>query len=193
MAKVIKERSHDKTKHQKIVDEMLTMITESIAKTLNPEIPKSLTRITYKQYLQIVNGLITGENWKQLVVVVDEYRKYRGQKELLEYAKGIKLSSVIMHSSMKGSHQLLINIIKSMLKSGAKMENEGVICIQAAVQENQFKVLETLFNHGACPSHLSVNQGDTPIHAALSIAIEKDRGKLAILAGNQGDTPIHGA
>lgn len=54
---------------------------------------------------------------------------------------------------------------------------EGKICIQAAVQENQFKILETLFSHGACPSHLSVKQGDTPIHAALSIAIEKDKGK----------------
>ena len=46
MAKVIQERGHDKTKHQKIVDEMLTMITESIAKTLNPGIylTKSITK-----------------------------------------------------------------------------------------------------------------------------------------------------
>lgn len=86
----------------------------------------------YKQYLQIVNGLLKGENWTQLVVVVDEYRKCHGKMELPEYAKRIKLSSVIMHSSMKGSHQLLINIITSMLKSGAEMEN-GMLKIKSNV------------------------------------------------------------
>jgi hypothetical protein len=35
MARVIKN-NHSKERHQKIVDEMLTMITESIARTLNP-------------------------------------------------------------------------------------------------------------------------------------------------------------
>jgi len=38
MARVIRENSHSKDRHQKIVDEMLTMITESIARTLNPGI-----------------------------------------------------------------------------------------------------------------------------------------------------------
>jgi hypothetical protein len=38
MARVIKENNHSKERHQKIVDEMLTMITESIARTLNPGI-----------------------------------------------------------------------------------------------------------------------------------------------------------
>ncbi|VDI40413.1 Hypothetical predicted protein, partial [Mytilus galloprovincialis] len=36
MAKVIRENNHNKERHQKIVDEMLSMITDSIAKTLNP-------------------------------------------------------------------------------------------------------------------------------------------------------------
>ncbi|CAC5365908.1 unnamed protein product [Mytilus coruscus] len=180
MAKVIKENNHNKERHQKIVDEMLLMITDSIAKTLNPEIPERLAKIPYKYYQRIVTGLVKGENWRQLDVVVDEHRKHHGQTDLLDYAKGIKLPRVIIHSSLKGSHQLLTKIIESMLKSGAVIENEGKRCIQAAVQEEQFKVLETLFQHGACPSHLSVNQGDTPIHAALSIAIERDRGNFSI-------------
>ena len=50
------------------------------------------------------------------------------------------------------------------------------MAILAAVQECQFKVLEVLFNWGANPVHLSINQGDTPIHAALSIALGGDKG-----------------
>ena len=53
---------------------------------------------------------------------------------------------------------------------------EGKFAILAAVQASQLKVLEILFNWGANPVHLSINQGDTPIHAALSIALGGDKG-----------------
>lgn len=54
---------------------------------------------------------------------------------------------------------------------------DGKLAILAAVQECQFKVLEVLLRWGADPVHLTINQGDTPIHAALSIALERDKGQ----------------
>lgn len=53
---------------------------------------------------------------------------------------------------------------------------DGKLPILAAVQECRFKVLEVLLKWGANPVHLTINQGDTPIHAALSIALERDKG-----------------
>ena len=58
---------------------------------------------------------------------MDEHRRHLGPGALANYAKGIKIHRVIMHSSLKSSYQLLINIIDSMFKSGAVMEN-GKIC-----------------------------------------------------------------
>lgn len=54
------------------------------------------------------------------------------------------------------------------------------MAILAAVQECQFRVLEVLFKWDANPAHLTINQGDTPIHAALSIALERDKGKSGL-------------
>ena len=59
--------------------------------------------------------------------MVDEHRRHLGPGALANYAKGIKIHRVIMHSSLKSSYQLLIKIIDSMFKSGAVMEN-GKIC-----------------------------------------------------------------
>ena len=53
---------------------------------------------------------------------------------------------------------------------------EGKLAVIGAVQEFRFKVLEVLFRQGANPAHLSVIPGDTPMHAALSIALERDKG-----------------
>ena len=66
--------------------------------------------------------------------MVDEHRRHLGPGALANYAKGIKIHRVIIHSSLKSSNQLLIKIIDSMFKSGAVMEN-GKICM------NLFRIL----------------------------------------------------
>ena len=70
-----------------------------------------------------MTGLIEGEYWRQLDVVVDEHRKHLGPGALPNYARDIKIPRVIIHSSLKGSPQLLTKIIESMLNSGAVLEN----------------------------------------------------------------------
>ena len=65
---------------------------------------------------------------------MDEHRKHLGPEALANYAEGIKIHRVIIHSSLKSSYQLLIKIIDSMFKSGAVMEN-GKICM------NLFRIL----------------------------------------------------
>lgn len=54
--------------------------------------------------------------------------------------------------------------------------SEGKDAIGTAVQNNHFKFLNRLFGFGANPKYLSVETGDTPIHAALYIALERDQG-----------------
>ena len=52
----------------------------------------------------------------------------------------------------------------------------GKKCILAALQEEHYVILCPLFQRGASPEYLSLQPGDTPIHAALSIALERDKG-----------------
>lgn len=59
--------------------------------------------------------------------------------------------------------------------------SEGKDAIGTAVQNNHFKFLNRLFGFGANPKYLSVETGDTPIHAALYIALERDQGNTRYL------------
>lgn len=62
--------------------------------------------------------------------------------------------------------------------------SEGKDAIGTAVQNNHFKFLNRLFGFGANPKYLSVETGDTPIHAALYIALERDQGNTHYLFSN---------
>jgi hypothetical protein len=53
---------------------------------------------------------------------------------------------------------------------------EGKEAVEIAIQNNHFKVLERLFDFNANPEYLRVEDGDTPIHAALHIALDRDKG-----------------
>lgn len=61
---------------------------------------------------------------------------------------------------------------------------DGKDAIETAVQNNHFKFLNRLFGFGANPKYLSVEAGDTPIHAALYIALERDEGNTHYLFSN---------
>lgn len=62
--------------------------------------------------------------------------------------------------------------------------SEGRDTIETAVQNNHFKFLTRLFGFGANPKYLSVETGDTPIHASLYIALERDEGNTHSLFSN---------
>ncbi|XP_078333030.1 TPR and ankyrin repeat-containing protein 1-like isoform X2 [Crassostrea virginica] len=180
LAEVLK-KEHKSEKHKKLEKMALDILITSLGRSLNPEIPEKLAKIPHRLYEKIVQGLAANEKWRQVYDTVKEHRLHYGDRSLPNFAKSMSLAKVIRHSSFQGSEQLLVDIVECMLNSGAELEKEGKLAILAAVQECQFKVLEVLFNWGANPVHLSINQGDTPIHAALSIALERDKENFSIL------------
>ncbi|XP_021340034.1 uncharacterized protein LOC110441249 isoform X2 [Mizuhopecten yessoensis] len=167
--------------HRGLVDEALTLVINSLSTTLNPEIPESLARIPVDFYQMIINDLAKDEKWRQVDIMVRENRKHHGDLSLRDFAKSINIARVIRHPSFVKQDNLLAQLIDNMLDSGAIMENEGKMCMLAAIQEEHFKLLCTLFERGANPVFLSLQPGDTPLHASMSIALERDKGNFTIL------------
>ena len=54
--------------------------------------------------------------------------------------------------------------------------------MQAAQKVEHFKVLSELILQGADTTTLTFRHGDTPIHAALTLVLEKTRGTIVHLA-----------
>ncbi|XP_060067394.1 TPR and ankyrin repeat-containing protein 1-like [Ylistrum balloti] len=181
LAQVIrKKHKTSNSRHRALVNEALTLVTKSLSTTFNPEIPEQLVRIPGDLYQKIIDGLAKEEKWRQVDILVRENRKHHGDLSLRDFAKNINISRVICHPSFVKKDDLLAQLINNMMESGASMENEGKMCVLAAIQEEHFKLLCTLFERGANPIHLSLQPGDTPIHAAMSIALERDKGNFAI-------------
>eukprot|EP00105_Crassostrea_gigas_P004017 XP_011417083.2 PREDICTED: TPR and ankyrin repeat-containing protein 1 [Crassostrea gigas] len=180
LAKVLL-KDHRSKKHKDMERKALDIVITSLGKSLTPEIPNELVKIPNKLYEQIINGLAASEKWRQMYFIVKEHRRHYGDLSLPNFAKSMSLAKVIRHSSFQDSEQLLIDVVKCMLNGGAVLDKDGKLPILAAVQECQFKVLEVLLKWGANPVHLTINHGDTPIHAALSIALERDKGNFSIL------------
>uniref|UniRef100_K1PIT9 Lupus brain antigen 1-like protein n=1 Tax=Magallana gigas TaxID=29159 RepID=K1PIT9_MAGGI len=183
LAEILK-KDHRSEKHKKMEKKALDIVITSLGRSLNPEIPDKLAKIPHKLYEQIINGLAANEKWRQMYFTVKEHRLHYGDLSLPNFAKSMSLAKVIRHSSFQGSEQLLVDVVDCMLNGGAVLDKGmpyGKLAILAAVQECQFKVLEVLLKWGANPVHLTINHGDTPIHAALSIALERDKGNFSIL------------
>ncbi|XP_021354477.1 TPR and ankyrin repeat-containing protein 1-like [Mizuhopecten yessoensis] len=182
LAKVIRKRHKHSNgnEHRGLVDEALTLVTNSLSTTLNPEIPEGLARIRVVFYQMIINNLAKDEKWRQVDIMVRENRKHHGNLSLRDFAKNINIARVIRHPSFVKQDDLLAQLIDNMLDSGAIMENDGKTDILAAIQMNHFKLLCTLFKRGGSPVFLSLQPGDTPLHAALAIALERDKGNFNI-------------
>uniref|UniRef100_K1QPJ0 A disintegrin and metalloproteinase with thrombospondin motifs 14 n=1 Tax=Magallana gigas TaxID=29159 RepID=K1QPJ0_MAGGI len=180
LAKVLL-KDHRSKKHKDMERKALDIVITSLGKSLTPEIPNELVKIPNKLYEQIINGLAASEKWRQMYFIVKEHRRHYGDLSLPNFAKSMSLAKVIRHSSFQDSEQLLIDVLKSHVSFlscvhlSACESTNGKLPILAAVQECQFKVLEVLLKWGANPVHLTINHGDTPIHAALSIALERDK------------------
>lgn len=53
----------------------------------------------------------------------------------------------------------------------------GRKCIKILTERMHYQLIETLVCSNECdPQHLSIYPGDTPIHAALNIAVQIDQG-----------------
>ncbi|XP_062605690.1 TPR and ankyrin repeat-containing protein 1-like [Saccostrea cucullata] len=173
---------HKSDMHKQFEDESVQLIVNALGGKENPDIPEKLTRINQKIFLRIVHGLADKEHWKQMHIAVTEYRKYHSPSDLNDFAAGMSVEQVLNCKTFQNKEDLLLTVVTNMLRSGASLLSDGKHAIETVVQNNHFKILDRLFDFNANPSHLSVEEGDTPIHAALYIALDRDTGNTSLLA-----------
>ncbi|NWI87759.1 TRNK1 protein, partial [Pitta sordida] len=72
-----------------------------------------------------------------------------------------------------------VHLIRCLLERGALPDGIGAnseIPLQICLKNNYFELVYLLLTKGADPQNLSVTQGDTPLHAAVSISLNKRDG-----------------
>ncbi|KAM4689014.1 TPR and ankyrin repeat-containing protein 1 [Discoglossus pictus] len=79
-------------------------------------------------------------------------------------------------SNLNTKAEFKLPLIKLLLKQGASPNGIGAVCelpIQICLKRKDFAMAYLLLNAGGHPQSVSMKDGDTPLHAAVSIAINK--------------------
>ncbi|XP_066280343.1 TPR and ankyrin repeat-containing protein 1-like [Branchiostoma lanceolatum] len=107
---------------------------------------------------------------------------------------GVPLVQVLkFFESEEGKHSGLKmhSVMKELLKGGASADGDtsDIHPISYCVQRKDFEAVQMLLEHGANLSKFTLWEGDTPIHAAVHIAKEGNRGILNLI--NKGEVDHH--
>ncbi|XP_021357008.1 TPR and ankyrin repeat-containing protein 1-like [Mizuhopecten yessoensis] len=91
----------------------------------------------------------------------------------MDLVNEIYLETVVGDQQFLRKTKRLDNLMKGLLDIGATIPNEGKTCILACIKNDHYGILFLLLSRGAHPRHLTIYAGDTPVHAALRIALTK--------------------
>ena len=78
---------------------------------------------------------------------------------------------------------------------GAQLQSSQTSEImEVVIRHREFRMVERLLELGVDPKLVTLEMGDTPLHAALSIALDKDKGwSCCVVYVEKGHTPLHTA
>ncbi|XP_052214395.1 TPR and ankyrin repeat-containing protein 1-like isoform X2 [Dreissena polymorpha] len=172
---------HSGSRHEGIVNKTISSIVKTLSQMQNLEHMNSLLCIPMDYIIMIVERLATEGLWKQLDMLVRKYRNKHGKDKLKAFGTNLTVVPVINEPSLAQNEDLKLQIVLNLLNSNASLgSDEGVSAMKSAVDAEHYRVLHELIKRGADTRALSVIPGDTPIHAAVQIALGKDK-SLTIL------------
>ncbi|XP_041360663.1 TPR and ankyrin repeat-containing protein 1-like [Gigantopelta aegis] len=171
--------NHKGEKHQRLASQSADLIVDELGIMLTPDIPDEMMKLSVAQYKSILEKFAKKDKWRQIVAAVQKYDLKHGQVKLATFATNISLMHLVESSSLRGSESLRLQILDLILTHGAVLSaDEGVM--KAAISRMELKVVEWLIDHGVSPALFRLTPGDTPMHAALSVALEKDKGNFVL-------------
>ncbi|XP_052783611.1 TPR and ankyrin repeat-containing protein 1-like [Mya arenaria] len=169
-------QTHKSLRHENIAAKCVSSIVGKLAESHNPEIHSSLLGLGKLYVGDILENLATKNKWRQLDILVRRYRTKHGSDQLKGFACSLSVVPVIRELSLLGAEDVKLQIVVNLLNSGASLGSDnGQSAIKSAVEVEHFRVVCELVKRGADISGMSVYKGDTPIHAATLIVLEKEK------------------
>ncbi|XP_052214816.1 TPR and ankyrin repeat-containing protein 1-like isoform X2 [Dreissena polymorpha] len=180
LTKILAEE-HSSSRHEGIVSRTVSLVVQTLSKMQNLEHINSLLCIPIDYIIIIVERLAMGDHWRQLDMLVRKYRNTLGKDKLKAFATNMTVVRVINEPSLAKNEDLKLQIVLNLLNSNASFGSDGgQLAMKYAVAAEHYRVLYELIKRGADTRALSVSPGDTPMHAAVQIALGKDK-NLTIL------------
>nr|XP_016849904.1 PREDICTED: TPR and ankyrin repeat-containing protein 1 [Anolis carolinensis] len=126
----------------------------------------------------LIKLLLEKRKWHEVLLLLT--RKATGEVASGEgLLKSCSLSDFdigIVLKHMEGSDKRRVPLIRGLIQRGASPEGTGTFNekpIEQCLKNNEFELAYLLLSAGADPQCVSLVEGDTPLHAALSVVLDK--------------------
>ncbi|RUS88134.1 hypothetical protein EGW08_004096, partial [Elysia chlorotica] len=168
LVKVVKANHKQDERHRTLRAESIKLIARLLLAKNELEIPDCITDLKAVDFKELVFFAAEARKWAHLSNLVYKFKEQKGRDALSRFAETLSVDEVIEDADMAESCK--DELVRLLVSHGAHRET----ALQKAAQENCWKVALTLLDFGANPSNLTLSEGDTPLHVAVTIALEKD-------------------
>ncbi len=117
----------------------------------------------------LIERLAKNETWEHILLAVERFGESRLPKS---FAKYISLSSMIV--SDMASESMKLKLMALLGRHGASVVKERRCgeAMETAFRREEFDIVYCLIESGVNPSAISLENGDTLLHASLDIALQ---------------------
>ncbi|KAK7091654.1 hypothetical protein V1264_009311 [Littorina saxatilis] len=139
------------------------------------DIPDVLLRVSQPHFHQILQKLAARDKWRQVEVVVDKARANDVPRG--DFAKNMSVLNLVCDKGLCGAEAQRLQILNMLMSHGAQLHKTQMKeAMEAAIQHGEFRMVERLVELGVEPRCISLEMGDTPLHAALTVALDREKG-----------------
>jgi hypothetical protein len=139
------------------------------------EVPECLTTLEAEEYSHFVKEARHLSDWKLMAQLIKAYKKQNGVESIKILAKDIDLTGYFD----RPEHERECSTLKKILEAGAsatKVSNYTKLpVIKEAIENSDWKAIPLLVKYGADVEAFCLAEGDTPLHAALQVAMTNDK------------------
>ncbi|KAM4705098.1 TPR and ankyrin repeat-containing protein 1 [Rhinophrynus dorsalis] len=157
------------------------LTTLPVTSTTDEEIPPDITCDIPESISQgLITQLLLQQKWPVVLLLLtgntngESTRDNRGLLPKIGPLFNIDIGPIIINMSPRVACRL--PLIRLLLEHGASPDGIGAVCeqpIKTCLKRNDFELAYLLLSKGGNPQAVSIKQGDTPLHAAAIIALNK--------------------
>ncbi|XP_053388237.1 LOW QUALITY PROTEIN: TPR and ankyrin repeat-containing protein 1-like [Mercenaria mercenaria] len=160
---------HHSDIEKKAVDEFVKYMEEISHK----DVSICLNSLRKEKYFTIIDRLFSHKRWILLELTIQKYSTLFAVSELKALASNFTVEPLILDTSL-ASEEDELRIACCLLDSGWQIgDGNGCVAVKNAIELKKYKLVIELIKRGADVSRMSLYNGDTPIHAAISIALKE--------------------
>ncbi|XP_064647106.1 TPR and ankyrin repeat-containing protein 1-like isoform X2 [Lineus longissimus] len=140
----------------------------------NREVPECLTKLNGGEYSYFVKEAGHSHDWKLAKELITTYEKHNGEDSIKELAKDVDITGYFD----RREHERDDTTLEMILRAGASAAVGPTykrLPLKEAITYEDWKAIPLLVEYGADAGDFSLTEGDTPLHAALQVAMTEDK------------------